>query len=351
MRLTAILLHAFSWGAHAHGIMTLPPTRNKGALATAALEDRRGVFRLRYHTDGTAIPGTAYVNDESERTVFNNFRRRTQDTNKRPWRAPGTARVRSPCGWQYQADDGTAEQDGLNLAKTERTVWQAGSAVEVAWATYVNHGGGYTYRLCPSASETTEECFRETPLQFVGDYQWLQWLDETETRHKLKATRVQGQRRRDNLGNAQWTRNPIPGQGQFDSPVGQNAFQSIFPKANDDEFTGETLYSINMVDLIQIPADLKPGDYVLGWRWDSEDERQVFSNCADITVTEAPKETPQPVVLPDAPAPFMSAPDAPAPFTNTSAPFSSQVVLLDAQGTGGFVIVTLTLAMMLAGLS
>lgn len=32
-----------------------------------------------------------------------------------------------------------------------------------------NHGGGYQYRLCPSHTNLTEECFRQTPVPFAGD--------------------------------------------------------------------------------------------------------------------------------------------------------------------------------------
>jgi hypothetical protein len=36
--------------------------------------------------------------------------------------------------------------------------------------------------------------------------------------------------------------------------------------------------------MVKIPADLKAGKYVLGWRYDCEATAQVWSNCADITV-------------------------------------------------------------------
>merc|ERR1712176_1206777 len=39
-----------------------------------------------------------------------------------------------------------------------------------------------------------------------------------------------------------------------------------------------------IVDQVRIPAGLKPGEYVLGWRWDCEETAQVWSNCADVTI-------------------------------------------------------------------
>ena len=35
-------------------------------------------------------------------------------------------------------------------------------------------------------------------------------------------------------------------------------------------------------DVVKIPAGLKPGPYVLGWRWDCEATAQVWSSCADV---------------------------------------------------------------------
>ena len=40
-------------------------------------------------------------------------------------------------------------------------------------------------------------------------------------------------------------------------------------------------------DTVLIPKDLAPGDYVLGWRWDSEETAQVWSNCADVRIAAA----------------------------------------------------------------
>ena len=42
-----------------------------------------------------------------------------------------------------------------------------------------------------------------------------------------------------------------------------------------------------IVDVVRIPADLTPGAYVLGWRWDCEESTQVWASCADVTITAA----------------------------------------------------------------
>ena len=41
----------------------------------------------------------------------------------------------------------------------------------------------------------------------------------------------------------------------------------------------------SVIDLLKVPPTIKPGDYVLGWRYDCEATAQVWSNCADVTIT------------------------------------------------------------------
>jgi len=39
-------------------------------------------------------------------------------------------------------------------------------------------------------------------------------------------------------------------------------------------------------DVIKVPDNIPPGEYVLGWRWDCEMTSQVWTNCADITIVD-----------------------------------------------------------------
>jgi hypothetical protein len=39
-----------------------------------------------------------------------------------------------------------------------------------------------------------------------------------------------------------------------------------------------------IVDKLLLPADLKSGHWVLGWRWDCEETAQVWMACADIMI-------------------------------------------------------------------
>merc|ERR1711970_1504082 len=50
-------------------------------------------------------------------------------------------------------------------------------------------------------------------------------------------------------------------------------------------------FSFGIVDLVKVPADLLPGDYILGFRWDVEQLPQVWSNCADVKIEVKGKPT------------------------------------------------------------
>ena len=90
-----------------------------------------------------------------------------------------------------------------------RPKWTAGSFVEVAWGVRYNHGGGYSYRLCPANEPLTEACFQKTPLKFDRSRQVLKWTNGSLTYPmKDKAVFVDG-----NVtfpAGSEWARNPIP---------------------------------------------------------------------------------------------------------------------------------------------
>ena len=82
---------------------------------------------------------------------------------------------------------------------------------------------------------------------------------------------------------SKWTLNPVP---RYDHGGAQKA------RCNEtatERCTGMTDGSsaqpdLEIVDRIKIPAGLKPGDYVLGWRWDCEESNQIWASCSDITI-------------------------------------------------------------------
>ena len=40
----------------------------------------------------------------------------------------------------------------------------------------------------------------------------------------------------------------------------------------------------NLVDQVQVPAGIEPGEYLISWRWDSDQTNQIWQNCGDVTI-------------------------------------------------------------------
>jgi len=264
---------------------------------------------------------------------------------RHPWRAPGSAPIFSPCGVDGGNPKGCGSgnddpcapggypfgPDAIDFPFPDvvTTEWTAGSVVEVAWGITANHGGGYSYRLCPRKStgmnngDLTEECFQKMPLSFVGDRQWAQFGTNRSARVEFPAMRTSNGT--SPLG-SMWTRNPIPacaGPGgttpagfggggaskgykpcsvdsfkggewegiangtQFPPPLG---YPSTLPDdlylygfGNNGAEGGGT-FEFNIVDLLQVPSDIRVGDYVLSFRYDCEQTAQVWSTCGNIRI-------------------------------------------------------------------
>jgi len=250
-----------------------------------------------------------------------------------PWRAPGLAPVADACGlaggtpWLpevSEAGDYTATKfahHGMNgslLAPLESGVtWTIGLEAEVTWQVENNHGGGYSYRLCPANAPLTEACFQQHQLDFVKDQQGIVFKNGTVL--PIKGTFVdQGTHPEGSM----WAMIPIPtdalGPRCIAGPNDTNATQykcedwekhlvdgPCLPCPGtagsdcsrcDNHWNGTTSFeppfkgvqgsthSHAIKDVVKVPADLAPGKYVLGWRWDCEATAQVWSNCADITL-------------------------------------------------------------------
>ena len=142
-----------------------------------------------------------------------------------PWRRPGSAPVLDACGTaggripgQGAGGFGAVYQNTTHAKQGDLgsrvlphtpsgTTWKAGSTVEVAWTLQANHGGGYSYRLCPLESNLTEACFQKTPLDFEGSQSWFRWggvggkTHYFDRRVVTSGTTPEG---------SMWAKNPVP---------------------------------------------------------------------------------------------------------------------------------------------
>eukprot|EP00947_MAST-08B_sp_MAST-8B-sp1_P003259 g3259.t1 len=228
-----------------------------------------------------------------------------------------------------------------------QATWKAGSEVETMWGLRANHGGGFQWRLCPVDDELTEACFARRPLPFVGR-QAIQYANGTRMPIHSKYAFANGSVAAITADgelpppdHPTWALNPLPDNTQQGSIGAGNRteFPSPCPEdhhvpgnnddkndkndqhdehdehdehdggdgdENDDEnddggvinkgsrtlrthwdgglCSGERPFQVSVVDVLRIPVDTPPGDYVLGWRWDVEETAQVWSSCSDITI-------------------------------------------------------------------
>lgn len=289
MALYAAVSASLVGGAWAHGSLLLPPARQPG-LST--LEEAGTVCRHNscgWYTIPTTIPGEPTNCDLAFVTVGNPNPCKLIKT--RPWRAPGTAPVDSPCGVYNGVK-------GETLQPAARTVWQRGSTVEVAYAIRNNHGGGYAYRLCPADVAPSEECFQAHHLAFADETTIVQFVNGSRLSiPSLTFVTPEG---------SQWKRGPIP-----KNPSKDPNFPAPFPLDSGDK------WAFSLVDRVNLPAGLPAGDYLISWRWDVEAKEEVWTNCGDVTLTDDPVPPPSP--SPPAPTP-VPPPPAPAP---TPAPTST----------------------------
>lgn len=251
----------------AHGFMISPVARQSGApsfdqAGTLCPDNSCGWF-----SNQVAIRGNPTVCDRSLLTSklwnqgVNTPCGKYDPFRTKPWRAPGSAPILSPCG----VDGGQkGHTDGTKLAPKARTTWQRGSAVEVAQSVTANHGGGYAYRLCPVSESPTEACFQAHHLAFADHKTTVRFVDGSTK--SIAATRT-------TIAGRQWTRNPIPKDTAF--------FPAPFPGGSGVH------WSFSLVDRVAIPSDLPTGNYVVSWRWDCELTPQVWTNCGDVTIVDS----------------------------------------------------------------
>jgi len=336
--------------ASGHGMMSQPPPRaSKGASFSAPYYASCAGYGCLWFSQGCSIgcdectgtsefgvnlcgsTKTATVNDPKYLTWNMDVEPLSADdwTQFNPWRAPGTAPVYDPCGMagggQKAGDPGNGGVPppghkvgdlGSRLAvlASGSTYYKPGSVVEVAWAIDANHGGGYQYRLCSKAESLTEECFMKTPLNFVGSTQTIRFINGSQV--DIPATYL-------SEGvvptGSTWARNPIPACGdtneggaqktactfpRFSPPLGSSTWGpdsyglwGFGAGACESQLPGKTCTSeeekqkelkFEIVDRVQIPSDLPEGEYHLGFRWDCEQTPQVWSSCADVTISSDP---------------------------------------------------------------
>jgi len=235
--------------------------------------------------------------------------------------------------------------DSLNVLPplAKPTVWKRGGVEEAIWSMHANHGGGYSYRLCNKKGTISEECFQRTVLNMSGKTQFYQIGDDESTRQEIPRVSVtEGTYPPGSM----WARVPIPAcavapmcsvpdapqkreslgcpyANEPGCPVNPNGCAGVgipWARAGKPEtftcpavqfpppipnaavgFGGFGPLSIkygmavvglpwNIVDKVEVPADIELGEYQLSFRYDTEQSTQVWQTCSDIIIAESKAE-------------------------------------------------------------
>lgn len=116
-------------------------------------------------------------------------------------------------------------------------------------------------------------------MQFVNNVQQELIAPNGTIIAKLNAVRT-------NIGTypmgSEWTRNPIPMENP-NAPMGKGRY---IPIPDMPLIFGRGPFPFNIVDTIHVPNDIASGEYVVSWRWDAEQTKQVWAQCGDVIVLQ-----------------------------------------------------------------
>merc|ERR1711874_665233 len=117
--------------------------------------------------------------------------------------------------------------------------------------------------------------------------QWVQYGQDKESRVAFLANRTtEGTYPR----GSQWTKNPIPAcyrplGGLLNPECDELQFPEPLPGLSGygvSVIDPTPTFDFYIVDQVQIPSNLEPGNYVISFRWDCEQTAQIWNSCASI---------------------------------------------------------------------
>jgi hypothetical protein len=76
-------------------------------------------------------------------------------------------------------------------------------------------------------------------------------------------------------------REPLPGISSYIGPL------IVDEHENPKQMVGMEGLLYSIVDRVVVPSNIQVGDYLLSWRWDSEQSPQIWQNCADVRVVDS----------------------------------------------------------------
>jgi len=191
-----------------------------------------------------------------------------------PWGCPAGEDTRPPgsaCGQKKPAGRGPRGTSSFgtdarlfDFPQMITTEWEIGSVQDVVWSSSGGHRGGYTYRLCKlprkGRKAITEDCFTKNVLEFATNFTMIKGMNK-------------------------------PGEGTWEKFEQTDLREGTYPEGSVWRPVGKYLKSKLATlrkDSVVVPASLRPGKYVLGWRWDGNGGNQVWVSCASMKLVRAP---------------------------------------------------------------
>merc|ERR1712080_409057 len=191
-----------------------------------------------------------------------------------PWGCPAGKVTRPPgsvCGQEKPIGRGKRGTSSFgtdarlfDFPEMITTEWQGGTVQDVIWSSSGGHRGGYTYRLCKlprkGRKAITEECFTKNVLEFATNFTMIKGMNKV-------------------------------GKGEWEKFEQTDLREGTYPEGSVWRPVGKYLKSKLATlrkDSVVVPASLKPGKYVLGWRWDGNGGNQVWQSCSSIKLVRGP---------------------------------------------------------------
>jgi len=180
-------------------------------------------------------------------------------------------------------------------------VWTAGDIVDGSYRISANHGGGHQYRLCPLENlingTLNEACFQANVMEFAdGKSTFVGGSGDDAVNITFDAMDIDDSNTDGVVPKGStWRKIGLPAcadAGGIDCTLGpqftDNAPPGYYGYGYYDSSSPDlsaVLDNWKIVDKLKIPEGLS-GDYVVSWRWDSEQTPQVWTQCAIVTIVD-----------------------------------------------------------------
>ena len=117
------------------------------------------------------------------------------------------------------------------------------------------------------------------PLAFASDHHTLEWSDGSQMNIPARYI-TEGTSRQATPGSEPAAYSNSRNCPNFHHPVTRPSTASTRHRP----LLRSRPFDVLILNTLQVPKDIAPGEYVLGLRWDCEKSAQIWQSCADINI-------------------------------------------------------------------